>query len=260
MYITDMYKILSVKAVFSFQEDDGGFRGEVGVRLGDVVGGGFHFTTSHNITVEGLTVLNCGSNSGPLDDETGVFNFSTVQSLLFHKNSIQQMTGYGLLLYNCDNAIVTNCSYYHSAFFGGSLFECGDSGGVGIVYNTQYSNTGYTLELSHSNITKCCNNGLRGGSLYLGIYKEIGQAKVLFNHLKLSHNKGGIFANLLGNGKVTLDISNCVLFNGSIGALWFYTSISQTLAITIENTKFVDNKANDGGGGISAQLQGNGKA
>ena len=38
VYITDMYKILSVKAVFSFQEDDGGVRGEVGVRLGDVVG------------------------------------------------------------------------------------------------------------------------------------------------------------------------------------------------------------------------------
>ena len=37
-YITDLYKILSVKAVFSFQEDDGGVRGEVVVRLGDVVG------------------------------------------------------------------------------------------------------------------------------------------------------------------------------------------------------------------------------
>ena len=38
MYITDMYKILSVEAMFSFQEDDGDFRGEVVVRQGDVVG------------------------------------------------------------------------------------------------------------------------------------------------------------------------------------------------------------------------------
>ena len=38
MYIADMYKIPSVKAVFSFQEDDDGVRGEVGVSLGDVVG------------------------------------------------------------------------------------------------------------------------------------------------------------------------------------------------------------------------------
>ena len=66
--------------------------------------GGFYFATSHNITVEGLTVVNCGSSA--IDYQTGVFDFSTVQSLFFHKNSIQHMTGYGLLLFNCDNAIV----------------------------------------------------------------------------------------------------------------------------------------------------------
>ena len=33
-----MNKIIFAKAVFSFQEDDGGVRGKVGVRLGDVVG------------------------------------------------------------------------------------------------------------------------------------------------------------------------------------------------------------------------------
>ena len=85
--------------------------------------GGFYFATSHNIsfdTVEGLTVVNCGSSA--IYYQTGVFNFSTVQSLFFHKNSIQHMTGYGLLLFNCDNAIVTNCSYYHSALFGDTLF------------------------------------------------------------------------------------------------------------------------------------------
>ena len=47
--------------------------------------GGFHFGISHNITVEGLTVVNCGGLNN------GVFNFSTVQSLFFHKNSIQHM-------------------------------------------------------------------------------------------------------------------------------------------------------------------------
>ena len=131
------------------------------------------------------------------------------------------------------------------------------------MYNTQYSNTGYTLELSHSNMTKCCNND---GSLYLRTSQEFGQAKVLFNHLKLSHNKadsgGGILADLQGNGNVALVISNCVLFNGSAafdgGGLRLYVSISQTAAITIENTEFVDNKADLYGGGISAILEGNG--
>ena len=48
--------------------------------------GGFYFGTSHNITVEGLTVVNCGGMNNK-----AVFNFSTVQSLFFHKNSIQRM-------------------------------------------------------------------------------------------------------------------------------------------------------------------------
>ena len=69
------------------------------------------------------------------------------------------MTGYGLYVLNCDNVIVTNCSYYHSAVCNISDSSTQYGGGVGIVYkgNTQYSNTGYTLELSHSNMTKCCN-------------------------------------------------------------------------------------------------------
>ena len=55
--------------------------------------GGFYFDTSHNITVEGLTVVNCG---GP--NNSSVFNFSAVQNLIILKNSIQHMTGYGLML------------------------------------------------------------------------------------------------------------------------------------------------------------------
>ena len=61
--------------------------------------------------------------------------------------------------------IVTNCSYYHSTVCNISDSKYG--GGVGIVYDTQYSNTGYTLELSHSNMTKCCNHGrVRGRYLF----------------------------------------------------------------------------------------------
>ena len=38
MYIVDFYKIRAIKAVLTFQEDDGGVIGEVVARLGDVVG------------------------------------------------------------------------------------------------------------------------------------------------------------------------------------------------------------------------------
>ena len=209
--------------------------------------GGFYFGTSHNITVEGLTVVNCGGVK--FDYCTAVFYFFNVQSLFFHKNSIQHMTGYGLFVLNCDNVIVTNCSYYHSALCNISDSKYG--GGVGIVYDTQYSNTGYTLELSHSNMTKCCNPNA-GGGLYLGIHL-FGQAKVLFNHLKLSHNKastgGGISAYLHGNGNLTLVVSNCVLFNGfpANGGGIHMDILIQSGAITIENTDFVDNNGEETG-------------
>ena len=206
--------------------------------------GGFYFTTSHNITVEGLTVVNCGG----VTINAAVFNFDTVHSLFFQKNSMQYMTGLALCVHNCDNVIVTNCSYYHSAVCNFSDSSESYNGGVGIVYYTQYSNTGYTLELSHSNMTRCCTSSI-GGGLLLGTLNEFGKAKVVFDYLKLSHNKAGsgastvrgsITAILNGNGNMTLVISNSVFFNGSGGGIELFVTIPLA-AITIENTDFVEN-------------------
>ena len=142
--------------------------------------GGFHFSTSHDITVEGLTVVNCGNKA--------VFKFNSVANLLFHKNSIQHMTGYGLFVHNCQNIIITRCSYYHSALC--NIKDSSQYGsGVGIMYDgsTQYSNKGYTLKLSHSNMTKCCSYG--GGGIRLETKQGFGSANLLFSHLVLLYNK-----------------------------------------------------------------------
>ena len=74
--------------------------------------GGFYFTSSFHITIEGLTVINCG---GLENNNAAVFRFSIGRNMNFNKNSIQHMTGYGLLILNSDFVTVTNCSYYHSA-------------------------------------------------------------------------------------------------------------------------------------------------
>ena len=221
--------------------------------------GGFYIGTSHNIIVEGLTVVNCGELN------IAVFNFSTVQSLIFHKNSIQHMTGYGLFLNTCDNVIVTNCSYYHSTvcdFSNDSSLLCG---GVGIEYDTQYSNTGYTLELSYSNMTKCCSIG-SGGGVYLGVLKLAFHGKLLFNHLIFSHNKadhygGGIEVNLEGSGNFTLNVSNCDFFNGTAlkngGGMHINGNTMQLANILLNDLTFSQNKAT-WGGGIYAFLEGSG--
>ena len=218
--------------------------------------GRFYFRASHNITVEGLTVVNCGGLGH------AVFFFRTVQILFFHKNSIQHMTGSGVYFYNCNNVMVTNCSYYRSALcnnISGDFLESG--GAVGIVYegSTQYINTGYTLELSHSNMTKCCSYWY-GGGIALATQSEFGSARLLFSHLVLSHNKammgGGFGATMHGEGDVTLVISNCLLFHGSAlfsdcvgvaceshlnggGGMYFYVTVQST--ITIQNTQFLEN-------------------
>ena len=220
--------------------------------------GGFYFSTSHNITVEGLTVVNCGRFA--IGYHTGVFNFSTVQNLFFHKNSIQHMTGYGLFVYNCDNAIITNCSYYHSALCDReeddihiNPYSCG----VGIEYDTQYSSTGYTLELSHSNMTKCCNYNdfrvvARGGGVYLQTNSRFGSATVVLSHLILSQNSaskgGGLAALMYGNGNVTLIVSNCLFTHGQAhnsisgaGGMSLDVRTDQSSSITIQNTDFVEN-------------------
>ena len=115
--------------------------------------GGFIFDTGYYITIEGLTITNCGY---PRD---GVFLFASVGKLFFHKNSIQFMSGYGLKASNCESVKVTNCSYYHSVF-------CLKSGsGVVIFYGRSFHNSiaNYTLELTYSNITKCYNTQSGGG-------------------------------------------------------------------------------------------------
>ena len=201
--------------------------------------GGFFFGTSQNITVEGLTVVNCGGL-----DNRAVFYFDTVQSLLFYKNSIWHMTGYGLYVYNCDNVIVTNCSYYHSTV-------CDSSGGaVGIEYDTQYSNTGYTLELSHSNMTKCC--GRLGGGVSLITKPEFISVTVVLTHLLLVKNSaqsgGGLGAVMDGNGKLNLTVSNCLFTHGYAdhygGGMYFEVNTIQSL-ITIQSTDLVENFNHD---------------
>ena len=194
-----------------------------------------------------------------------MFNFSTVQSLFFHKNSIQHMTGYGLYVLNCNNVLVTNCSYYHSTVCDFSNNSSLLYGGVGIVYNTQYSNTDYTLELSHSNMTKCCSIG-SGGGVYLRVQKLGFHGKLLFNHLIFSQNKalygGGIVAILEGSGNVTLIVSSCDFLNGTAlhggGGMYIGVHMMQSTNILLNDLKLSHNKAADWGGGIDAYLEGSG--
>ena len=201
--------------------------------------GGLYFATSHNITVEGLTVVNCGGV------RAAVFQFDSVQSLLFRKNSIQHMTGRGLFVRNSDNVIITNCSYYHTKM------NHHGAGGVGIEYKTQqYSNTGYTLELSHCNITKCgYENDIthHGGGLSLETESGFALATVILRNLRLSQNRADFGGNLgiilSSQGKVAINISNCHISHGYASRCGggMYIVAETELSFRVENTNLVEN-------------------
>ena len=221
--------------------------------------GGFYFAHCHNITVEGLTVVNC-SAAHEVQPNFGVFTFLFVQSLLFLKNSIQHMTGYGLSVLDSNNVIITNCSYYHSALCGVMINNPNFSGGVGIWYDSNYSNT--TLELSYSNMTKCC--GVSGGGLTMNLNSSHrGLLKISFNNLKFSNatgRGGGISANLSGSGNVTLVVSNCTFFNGTAtygGGIEAYFDGSGNVTLVVSNCTFFNGTAAYGGG-IAAYFDGSG--
>ena len=221
--------------------------------------GGFYFNSAHNITVEGLTLVNCG-----IKDHAAVFYFTAVRHIIFRKNSIQNITGYGLYVYNCDNVLITNCSYYRSVVLC-FIYGC-KCGGVGIEYN---ANTSYTLVLSHSNITKCCNN-YNGRAAAGGISLSSQQApalliQVVFSHLVISKNNGSGLKIDVNVPAMYVNISNCLFSQNratydSGGGIHIVASNadSKQINVSILNTDLLQNYCPDSSNmhfqGVSSML------
>ena len=167
--------------------------------------GSFIFDSSHNITVESLTVVNCGR-----DDRNGMFSFSLVTNVLFLKNSIQHMMGCGLVIYDCKNPIkITNCSFYNSTALN-IIQDPHNSSTIVFAYDETliFDEGNYQLDLSYSNITKCRTNGYGGG---IGFHAYLGWFELFFEHLVLSQNTaavgGGMYFGVTGS-KLLVNITN----------------------------------------------------
>ena len=204
-------------------------------------GGGFHFDYSTRITVKGLTVVNCGNQS--------VFNFSRVVHLTFHQNSIQNMSGYGLLVVSCNQVMITLCSFYRSVKCASPIqhHQLLIGGGIGIRYtSTRDSNTDYTLELTYSNMTECCSSQ-SGGGIHLVIKEQIGSANLLFSHLVLLNNTAWYGAGIglvldNSNESISVNISDCDFSQGHAAyGGGIHSHVGTSAIITIQNTKFKEN-------------------
>ena len=193
--------------------------------------GGFIFDTGYDITIEGLTITNCGH---PND---GVFQFTDISNLFFHRNSIQFMSGYGIMVSSCVSVVLSNCSFYHSVV-------CLTSGGGVAIYYGPSSHKNYSLELTFSNFTKCYNPQL-GGAIYLHTNPPI---KAILSNLVVSHSSaryygGCLFVTLTNDAKTSLSILNSNFLNCStlVNGGGVYISAYSSASITFKNTKLIEN-------------------
>ena len=194
--------------------------------------GGFIFDTGYDITIEGLTITNCGH---PND---GVFQFKHISNLFFYQNSIQFMSGYGLMASSCASVVLSNCSFYHSVV-------CLKSGSGVAIYYGRSSHKNYSLELTFSNFTKCCNLQSGGGiNLNTSTFpiKAI-LSNLVMSHCSATHYGGCLSLTLTNDAKTSLAILNSNFLNCSAlengGGVYIYAA--STASITLKNTKLVEN-------------------
>ena len=180
--------------------------------------GGFIFDTGYDITIECLTITNCGK----IGSNGAAFNFINVLNIHFQKNSLQYISGFGMSAINCNIIKITNCSYYLSQY--PSM-----SGGLSVVIYKQ-NQSHYEIDFSFSNITKCLSEGI---FLYTNVNLPV---HIILTHLVLSKNKAEIELSAT-NG--FLSIFGCLfLTEKNSGGLRI---VAQTPSnITISNSHFVE--------------------
>ena len=197
--------------------------------------GGFIFDTGYDITIEGLTITNCGDRSN------GVFLFANVGKLYLHKNSIQNMLGYGLTIIDCETVNVANCSWYRS------FLSLNSGAGISVSYARSFHDD-ITCAITYSNFTKC-HNPQSGGGIYMHVntHSNITVA-VILSHLMVSQTSAGYSSGCLsgllhGDCKVSLQILNSIFYgcNGSRTTGCLFIDVNTTTQIIIRNSTFIEN-------------------
>ena len=97
-----------------------------------------HTNLSQGLDYEGIWNIQEYSYSIHMEYEYSIYGIWNIK----YSNNIRK----------CDNVRISNCSCYHSTL---CYYPYQLGGGVGVEYNSTDS---YTLDLSHSNMTKCCNS------------------------------------------------------------------------------------------------------
>ena len=176
--------------------------------------GGFSFINSSSITIQGLTFLTCGTKSYPQDivSYSGTYLHTfipyaavfvmKVKLFQFYQNSIQDNTqGLGLLVYQCDEVKVTNCSFFNtnnqsqyayiSLLANATVHDCG---AIGFIWSSFIN--AVVLEMSYSNFTNCSGRcglfPLGFGPIYVFSHQNKQMLNADFSNLMCFNNIGDL--------------------------------------------------------------------
>ena len=201
-----------------------------------------NFARSNNVVLKSLTIANCEFNLNRYYIIS--LYFVDIKNVTLECISVQNSSGYGLVIYNAYDVLIVNSSFAnngaHEAIAANAL-----------IINNDRLRTPSRVKIVRSNFTL----GL-GSGMYLW-YINDNVADLIIENSMFSHNNawhGGGLNIILRNGG-SINISNCIIYNNSawIGG-GMYINLLKNVNIDISDCNIYNNVAEYDGGGLYMDL------
>ena len=203
---------------------------------------GIYFTNSIDVVLTLLTIVNCGLHQHTYYNVS--LHFLDINSVTLEWISVQNSSGYGLVLYNAHDVLIANSSFTNNGLpetFTGNAY----------IINNDRFRTPSRVKIVKSNFTLSLGNGM-----YLW-YINDKIADVIIENSMFSHNNawhgGGVYIVL--RKKSSIKISNCTINNNSAwnGGGMHIDSIAN-VNVNVSDTNIYNNAAHYDGGGLYIDL------
>ena len=242
--------------------------------------GGFTFLDSSRITINGLSLINCGAyNHCPdvkllSDGFNATFLFVSIMQLTLSHVSIQNSSGHGLVAYNCRSIDIKSCSIAYSNIDQKSVSwaQRNSPTGSNAFFGYLMPKSTTQLNILHSNFTDGCDyygnlviHALGSGSVrvmsYLhsvvvfqripnggdGIVIRSNMSRVVFNYdnsiVRGTNGSGrGISIKEISSQPIICIILNRVQLIDNSGGELFFESYKGTLQLYVSDTVFLHRK------------------
>ena len=168
--------------------------------------GGIQFTNSTNVKLRSLTIANCGFKWNMLHGKASLF-FLDINNITLKWVSVQNSSGIGLFLYNAFDVLITNSTLANNGDINNNV------GNAIMFYDDQVKRLS-RVNIVKSNFTLGLGNGM-GMVYYSGNKHEVIIENSTFSHNNVHYGGGGGVYIVMFNGNVSVEFSNCTLYNNT---------------------------------------------